>query len=110
MPASNGHAPGHYRLRYDRLDTKGKMSLRRAGRMHHLGVGRAHAGKRVLAFADEHHITVAELTTGEVLSTHQIDPTVPTGATHNDSPAAGRAPKTETHVPRHVGHMSRDIT
>ena len=23
-PASNGHAPGHYRLRYDRLDTKGR--------------------------------------------------------------------------------------
>ena len=28
-----------------------------------------------LAFADDHHITVAGLTTGEVLSTHQIDPT-----------------------------------
>jgi len=73
-PASNGHQPGHYRLRYDRLDTKGKMSIRRAGRMHHLGVGTEHARKRVLAFADEHHITVAELTTGEVLSTHLIEP------------------------------------
>jgi hypothetical protein len=50
------------------------MSLRRAGRMHHLGVGRAHAGKRVLAFADDHRITVAELTTGEVLSVHLIEP------------------------------------
>lgn len=73
-PASNGHPPGHYRLRYDRLDTQGKMSLRRAGRMHHLGVGAKHARKRVLAFADDHHITVAELTTGEVLSTHLIEP------------------------------------
>ena len=50
------------------------MSLRRAGRMHHLGVGTAHARKRVLAFADDDHITVAELTTGEVLSTHLIEP------------------------------------
>jgi len=73
-PASNGHTPGHYRLRYDRLDTKGRMTLRRAGRMHHLGVGAKHARKRVLAFADDHQITVAEITTGEVLSTHQIDP------------------------------------
>jgi transposase InsO family protein len=73
-PARNGHAHGHYRLRYDRLDTKGKMSIRRAGRMHHLGVGTKHAGKRVLALADEHHITVIELDTGEVLSTHLIDP------------------------------------
>ncbi len=38
------------------------MSLRRAGRMHHLGVGAAHARKRVLAFADEYHVTVADLT------------------------------------------------
>ena len=52
-PATNGHAQGHYRLRYDRLDTKGNMTLRRAGRMHHLGVGTTHARKRVLALADD---------------------------------------------------------
>jgi transposase InsO family protein len=74
LPASNGRAQGHYRLRYDRLDTHGKMSLRRAGRMHHLGVGTAHARKRVLALADDHRITVTELATGEVLSTHLIEP------------------------------------
>jgi transposase InsO family protein len=74
LPASNGHAPGHYRLRYDRLDSKGRMTLRRAGRMHHLGIGATHARKRVLAFADDDQITVAELTTGEVLSVHLIEP------------------------------------
>ena len=58
-PASNGHASSHYRLRYDRLDTNGRMTLRRAGRMHHLGVGAAHARKRVLAFADDRQVTVA---------------------------------------------------
>lgn len=42
--------------------------------MHHLGVGTTHARKRVLAFTDEHHITVAELTTGEALSIHLIEP------------------------------------
>jgi transposase InsO family protein len=73
-PATNGHAQGHYRLRYDRLDTKGRMTMRRAGRMHHLGAGIEHARKRVLAFADDHHITVADLTTGEVLSRHLIEP------------------------------------
>ena len=74
IPATNGHAPRHSRLRYDRLDTKGKITLRRAGRMHHLGIGTTHPRKRVLAFADDRHITVADLTTGEVLSTHQIQP------------------------------------
>jgi transposase InsO family protein len=102
VPATNGHAAGHYRLRYDRLDTTGKMSLRRAGRMHHLGVGRAHAGKRVLAFADDHHITVAQLTTGEILSTHQIDPTRsywPNTQRQPEQPAGRRKPRP----------MSRDI-
>lgn len=42
--------------------------------MHHLGVGRANAGKRVLALADEKTVTVIELETGELLSTHRIDP------------------------------------
>jgi Integrase core domain len=71
---AGAQAQQHYRLRYDRLDTKGKMSFRRAGRMHHLGIGTAHARKRVLAFADDHHVTVVDLTTGEVLSVHLIQP------------------------------------
>jgi transposase InsO family protein len=73
--APPGHGqPGHYRLRYDRLDTLGKMSLRRAGRMHHLGIGATHAGKRVLAIADDHTVTVIHLDTGELLSSHHIEP------------------------------------
>jgi transposase InsO family protein len=74
LPASNGHPPGHYRLRYDRVDVDGKMSFRRAGRMHHLGIGAAHKHKRVLALADDHKITVILLDTGEVIATNLIQP------------------------------------
>ena len=66
--------PGPYRLRYDRVDAGGKVSIRRAGRMHHLGIGAANAGKRILALADHTTITVIELHTGEILSAHHIDP------------------------------------
>jgi len=70
-----GHGnPTHYRLRYDRLDPLGKMSFRRAGRMHHLGIGATHAHKRVLAIADDTTITVIHLDTSELLSTHHIEP------------------------------------
>jgi transposase InsO family protein len=93
-PAGNGHAPGHYRLRYDRLDPKGRMTLRRPGRMHHLGIGTEHARKRVLAFADDHQITVADLATGEVLSTHLIDPTKSYWRNQNKQP--GRWPSSQT--------------
>jgi transposase InsO family protein len=90
LPASNGHMPGHYRLRYDRLDTTGKMSLRRAGRMHHLGVGAKHARKRVLALADDHQVLVTDLTTGEVLSRHLIESTKSYWRNQNKEP--GRWP------------------
>jgi transposase InsO family protein len=73
QPAT-GHNPGHYRLRYDRLDPQGRMTMRRAGRMHHLGAGASHARKRVLALTDDHQVIVTDLTTGEVLSTHLIQP------------------------------------
>jgi transposase InsO family protein len=66
---------GHYRLRYDHVDAGGKVSIRHAGRMHHLGIGSARRGKEILAVTDTTSVTVIELRTGEVLSVHDIDPT-----------------------------------
>ena len=57
---AGGGAATHYRVRYDRIDAKGKVSIRRAGRMHHLGIGSAHARKRVMALADEERVSVVE--------------------------------------------------
>jgi transposase InsO family protein len=72
-PAGRG-SPGHFRLRYDITDKKGAISLRRAGRMHHLRVGAAHAGRRVLAIVDVREVTVVALDTGELLPGHLIEP------------------------------------
>jgi hypothetical protein len=49
---------------------QGRMTLRRAGRMHHLGTGIANARKRVLALTDDHQVLVTDLTTSKVLSRH----------------------------------------
>jgi transposase InsO family protein len=73
LPASSG-ARGHFRLRYDVTDSKGAMTLRRAGRLYHLKVGAAFARRRVLAIVDELAVTVVALDTGEILSTHLIEP------------------------------------
>lgn len=69
------------------------MTLRRAGRMHHLGIGAAHARKRVLALADDHHVTVTDLHTGEVLSRHRIQPDKSYWRNQNKEP--GRWPGSE---------------
>jgi transposase InsO family protein len=36
---------GHYRVRHDRIDANGKLTLRHNSRLHHIGLGRRHAGK-----------------------------------------------------------------
>ena len=70
------------------------MSFRRAGRMHHLGIGKAHARKRVLAIADDTTVTVTDLATGEVLSTHLIQPDK--NYWRNQNRPAGRWPTSQT--------------
>jgi transposase InsO family protein len=65
---------GHFRLRYDVTDSQGAITLRRAGRLHHLKIGAAFARRRVLAIVDEQQVTVVALDTGEILSTHLIEP------------------------------------
>jgi hypothetical protein len=78
--------------------------------MHHLGVGAKHARKRILALADDHHVTVTDLTTGEILSRHLIEPEKPTGATKTTNQAAGPALQAETQVPTQARPMSRLMT
>jgi Integrase core domain len=37
-----------YRVRHDRVDRSGKLTLRHNGRLHHIGIGRAYASWRVV--------------------------------------------------------------
>lgn len=73
-PASTRPDAVHYRVRYDHVDSNGKISFRRAARMHHLGIGADHRGKRCILLADDTTITVVHLDTGEILATNTINP------------------------------------
>lgn len=64
----------HYRVRHDSVDKFGKLSLRRAGMMHHLGVGIEQRHKKVFIIVDHFKVSVVEKKTGEVLSRHEIQP------------------------------------
>lgn len=64
----------HYRIRHDYVDLFGKLSLRRAGIMHHLGIGIEHRHKKVIVIVDHFKVSVIEKKTGEVLSRHEINP------------------------------------
>jgi transposase InsO family protein len=72
-PAKTGHDP-HYRIRHDRIDTTGRVSLRRAGRMHHIGIGRAHTGTPVVLIIDNLDIRIINTQTGELLRHLTLNP------------------------------------
>jgi len=65
--------PVHYRVRRDRIDKTGKVTLRYRSKLIHIGVGRAHAGTRVLLLVADQHIRVIT-DNGELLRELTVDP------------------------------------
>ena len=72
-PAGSTIGP-HYRVRHDRINSRGAISLRRAGRMHHIGIGRAHKHSAVIMLIDDLDIRVIATNTGELLRALTLDP------------------------------------
>lgn len=67
-------ADTHDRVRTDRIDKTGLVTLRHNGRLHHIGIGRAHAGTRVLLLVQDLHIRVINADTGELLRELILNP------------------------------------
>jgi transposase InsO family protein len=74
LPASSRDHDAHTRVRHDRIDDSGVVTLRVAGRLHHLGVGRTHARTHVLMLVDDLHVRIVNAATGELLRELTIDP------------------------------------
>ena len=67
--------PAHYRVRRDKVDPGGTITLRYDSRLRHIGLGREHSGKRVLALIADLYIRVVDADTGELLRELDLDPT-----------------------------------
>lgn len=67
-------ADGHYRVRHDRIDPSGVITLRHNSKLHHIGLGRRLAGTRVLVLAHDLHIRVLN-EDGELIRELTLDPT-----------------------------------
>lgn len=68
------HTDSEHRVRYDRVDTAGKVSLRHHGRLHHIGIGRAHAGTPIILLIHDLDIRVIHAATGEIIRALTLDP------------------------------------
>ena len=92
-----GRTDTHYRVRHDRIDDTGVVTLRVDGRLHHIGIGRTHARTHILMLIDDLHVIVIDASTGEKLRDLTIDTRrdyQPTGA-----PKGPTRPKTKRPEP-----------
>jgi hypothetical protein len=77
-PAGGGHDRDddtHDRVRHDKVDKAGKITLRYQGRLYSIGVGRTHARTRVIVLAQDLDIRVIDAATGELLRELILDTT-----------------------------------
>ena len=71
-PGERDH-DNHARLRRDRIDKTGTVTLRVHSKLRHIGIGRAHARTHVLILANDLNITIINAATGELLRELTID-------------------------------------
>jgi transposase InsO family protein len=67
--------PVHYRVRRDKTDGIGVVTLRYHSQLRHIGLGREHARKRVLILVADRYVRAVDADTGHLLRELTIDPT-----------------------------------
>jgi hypothetical protein len=65
----------HDRVRSDRVDKAGKITLRHGGRLYSIGIGRTHARTRVIVLVHDLDIRIVNAATGELLRELVLDTT-----------------------------------
>jgi transposase InsO family protein len=93
--ASPGDRPAgtHDRVRTDRTDPAGKLTLRVNGKLHHIGTGHEHARTPVLMLVQDLHARIIHAATGELIRELDIDPA-------RDYQPLGRPPGPQPKRPR----------
>ncbi len=72
--ATGPYIDPHWRVRHDRVDKAGTVTLRHNSRLHHIGIGRLLAGTRITLLIDDLHIRVIHRDTGELIRELTLDP------------------------------------
>jgi transposase InsO family protein len=73
IPTTTPLDDSHYRIRHDKIDPSGVFTLRHNSRLHHIGIGRRHAGTDILVLVHDLHIRVLTID-GELLRELHLDP------------------------------------
>ena len=74
LPGPSRDHDTHDRVRHDRVDKSGTVTLRVHGQLRHIGIGRTHAGTHVILLTQDLHVRVINAATGELLRELTINP------------------------------------
>ena len=74
-PTGDRSTDSHDRTRHDIVSTAGNVTLRIAGQLRHIGLGRTYARTRVILLVQDLHVRVIDAATGELLRELIVDPT-----------------------------------
>ena len=69
----SGTVGGHWRIRDDRSDDTGVVTIRYNSRLHHIGIGRAHKHVPVRILIHDRHIRILNRNTGQLLRDLTLD-------------------------------------
>jgi transposase InsO family protein len=67
--------PPHYRVRHDRIDAAGVITIRYNSHLHHIGLSKRLRGTKVTVLIDDRDIRVLDHTTGALIRKLVLDPT-----------------------------------
>ena len=73
-PALETLPDAHFRIRHDKVDAGGTVTLRHDSKLHHIGLGRAHKGKPIKLLVADRDIRVLDARTGELIRRLTLDP------------------------------------
>jgi transposase InsO family protein len=73
VPGPSRDADTHDRIRHDIVDKSGTVTLRVAGKLRHIGIGRTHARTHVILLVQDLQVRVINAITGELLRKLTID-------------------------------------
>jgi hypothetical protein len=106
-PAGSRPDAVHYRIRYDHVGSNGKISFRRAARMHHLGIGIEHRGNAASSSPTNTPSPSSTSTPAKSLRPTPSTPPEPTGETTRARPMAGLPLMSVTYDATQMSSMSR---
>jgi transposase InsO family protein len=74
LPTPSRDPDSHHRVRHDRVDKSGTVTLRVAGQLRHIGIGRTHTGTHVVLLVQDLNVRIVNAVTGELLRDLTINP------------------------------------